>query len=252
MYNLTDSQKTVLRWLVQEVRAGRINEEFKIYWDYSYHSPDQPIPQAGLLDYDGVLEQSPEITMGALDALAANNLILCEASFANRKSNGSHETKRRCTLQGRAYEAVDTNFDAPDTSFIRHLTPLGDINGFDQELKQRCLPILGAGASDPTLWDSAVRTAGVILEERLRDIGSISDPNRTGRSLVNDVFNSNGTLASKFTVSSEREGYRDLYAGIVGAFRNPSAHRLVDPSPEDGGAFIVFVNLLLKKLEILR
>jgi Protein of unknown function (Hypoth_ymh) len=53
-------------------------------------------------------------------------------------------------------------------------------------------------------------------------------------------------------VASERQGYRDLYAGIVGAFRNPSAHRLVDPSPEEGGAFIVFVNLLLSKLEALR
>ena len=102
------------------------------------------------------------------------------------------------------------------------------------------------------LWDSAVRTAGVILEERLRDVGNISDPNQTGQSLVSKVFGNNGTLASKFSVPSEQNGYRDLYAGIVGAFRNPSAHRLVDPSPEEGGAFIVFVNLLLKKLEDLR
>jgi hypothetical protein len=43
-----------------------------------------------------------------------------------------------------------------------------------------------------------------------------------------------------------------LYAGTIGAFRNPSAHRLIDPTPEEGGAFIVFVNLLLKKLEDLR
>lgn len=102
------------------------------------------------------------------------------------------------------------------------------------------------------LLDSAVRTAGVILEERLRDVGSISDPNKTGRNLVNDVFGNNGTLALKFTVSSERDGYRELYSGVVGAFRNPSAHRLIDPSPEEGGAFIIFVNLLLAKLEALR
>jgi hypothetical protein len=43
-----------------------------------------------------------------------------------------------------------------------------------------------------------------------------------------------------------------LYAGVVGAFRNRYAHRLIDPLPEDGGAFIVFVNLLLKMLEDLR
>jgi hypothetical protein len=102
------------------------------------------------------------------------------------------------------------------------------------------------------MWDSAIRTAGVILEERLRDVGGISNSNRVGQVLVNDVFSQNGTLASKFSVDAERQGYRDMYAGITGAFRNPSAHRLVDPTPEEGGAFIVFVNLLLKKLEDLR
>ena len=43
-----------------------------------------------------------------------------------------------------------------------------------------------------------------------------------------------------------------MYAGMVGAFRNPYAHRLIDPTPEDGGAFIIFVNLLLKMVEDLR
>lgn len=209
------------------------------------------MPEA-LISSAGSDDDLPEITQGALDVLVANDLILCAINYETRKSGSQHESKRRCTLTGRAYEAVDKNFDAPDTSFINYLTPLADVGGFDKQLKQRCLPILGAGATDPVLWDSAVRTAGVILEERLRDIGSISDPNRTGRNLVNDVFGNSGTLASKFTVSAEKEGYRELYAGIVGAFRNPSAHRLIDPSPEEGGAFIVFVNLLLKKLEALR
>ena len=65
---------------------------------------------------------------------------------------------------------------------------------------------------------------------------------------MNSVFAANGTLADRFT-KSEREGYRDLYAGIVGVFRNVYGHRIVDPTPEDAGAFIVFVNLLLKRLE---
>ena len=61
-----------------------------------------------------------------------------------------------------------------------------------------------------------------------------------------------GTLAGSFSHDAERQGYRDLYAGVVGAFRNPYAHRLTHPTPEDGGAFIVFVNLLLKMLKDLR
>ena len=135
---------------------------------------------------------------------------------------------------------------------MKYMTPMSGINEFDEELKTRCLPLLATGGSDSMLWDSVVRTAGVILEERLRDVGSISDPNLTGQGLVNKVFNNNGTLASKFIVDSERQGYRDLYAGIVGSFRNPSAHKLIDPTPEEGGAFIIFLNLLLKKLEALR
>ena len=143
-------------------------------------------------------------------------------------------------------------FSAPDTSFVKHLSPLADLTNFDASLKQRCLPMLGAGAADPMLWDSAVRTAGVILEERLRDVGKIADSQVVGRDLVNRIFGQSGTLAHKFTNSAEREGYRDLFAGVVGVIRNPAAHRLVDPTPEEGGATLVFVNLLLKKLELLR
>jgi hypothetical protein len=157
-----------------------------------------------------------------------------------------------CILTGSIYKAVDNDFNSPDTSFIDYLTPLANPSGFDEALTKRCFPILATDGSDPILWDSAVRTAGVILEERLHDVGAISDPSQVGRSLVNVIFGKTGTLASKFTVDAEREGYRELYSGIVGAFRNPSAHRLIDPSPEEGGAFIVFVNLLLKKLEDLR
>jgi hypothetical protein len=90
------------------------------------------------------------------------------------------------------------------------------------------------------------------LEERLRDVGGIADPDRVGRDLVNGVFGQRGTLTNRFSIDSERLGYRDLYAGIVGAFRNRNAHRFTDPTPEDGGALIVFVNLLLKMLEDLR
>lgn len=253
MYNLTNQQKTLIQWLVQKVREEKLNEEFRIMWVHSFDS-NSSSPEAAMLDFRGAEEELSQIsiTQGALDVLAANELLHCEISYSTGKSGDRNESARRCTIMRKAYEAVDTDFSAPDTSFVTYLTPLADITNFDEDLKKRCLPILSAGSSDPVLWDSAVRTAGVILEERLRDVGSIADPNRTGSTLVNDVFNQNGTLASKFTIASERQGYRDLYAGMVGAFRNPSAHRLIDPSPEEGGAFIVFVNLLLNKLEALR
>lgn len=248
MYNLTTNQKDLLRWLVQQVRDKKLLEEFTITW--ITHE------KAQIADYKGEANVDiPNLTKGALDALATSGLILCEIRYRATNSHGGYsqeERSRRCTLLGSAYEAVDTDFSAPDTSFVKHLTPLADITNLDVELKQRCLPILGAGSVDPKLWDSVVRTAGVILEERLRNVGGIVDPSRIGRDLVNDVFGAKGTLAAKILNDSERVGYRDMYAGIVGVFRNPYAHRLGDPTPEDGGAFVVFVNLLLKMLEDLR
>jgi hypothetical protein len=248
MYNLTPDQKNLLRWLVQQARNKNLPEEFTIIW--VMHN------RAHILGFkSGANADIPDFTKGALDALANAHLILCDISYETTVSSSGarkHERSRRCTLLGQAYEAVDSDFSAPDVSFVKHLTPLADITNLDTELKQRCLPILGAGSTDPKLWDSVVRTAGVILEERLHDVGGIADNNRIGRDLVNDVFGAKGTLATKIPNDSERQGYRDIYAGIVGVFRNPYAHRLVDPTPEDGGAFVVFVNLLLKMLEDLR
>jgi hypothetical protein len=223
---------------VQEVKAGNLPEEFWVYWISD--------TSVGMLEeYDG--ENPPQVTKGALDALTASGLILSE-----RHSEAHGGGSRRCTLVGSAFAAVDSDFDAPDTSFVTQLTPLADITNLDDELKRRVLPILGAGSADPMMWDSAVRTAGVILEERMRDVGAIADAGRVGRELVNDVFGKEGTLAGGFSLDPERQGYRDLYAGVVGAFRNRYAHRLIDPVPEDGGAFIVFVNLLMKMLDDLR
>jgi hypothetical protein len=236
-YNLTDTQKKLLQEIIENVKSGAIREEFQIM--------RQPIDGRDVYSLRGnsgiILDHA---TKTGLTALEKNELLLCISK--------SDSFIQKYSLTGEAYIAVQTNFNDPDTSFIQYLTPMANIDGFDEGLKKRCLPILAAGGSDPALWDSAVRTAGVILEERLRDVGSISDHSLTGQGLVNALFSKNGTLVSKFTVDAERQGYRDLYAGIVGTFRNPSAHKLIDPSPEDGGALIVFVNLLLKKLEELR
>lgn len=216
MYNLTPNQKELLVFLVREIRAGNMPEDFTFIWGnegtFLHHALNKG---PGFLQVEGV-------TQSALDALAKNDLLHIQTS-----EDGFGI--RHCSITGKGYEAVDSNFSEPDTSFVRHLTPLADIGHFDEEIKSRCLPILGAGPADPRLWDSAVRTAGVILEERLRDVGQIADPHIIGRDLVNRIFGKNGSLASKFTHDGEREGYRDLYSGIVGAFRNPSAHHLIDP-----------------------
>ncbi len=316
MYNLTDNQKGLAKWLVENVKEGNLEEEFKVklrptnfeiidkldkllsteqeikngtitapesitqhrslvfylrsfcskvFKFYTLYLELILLPhdmEVELLTYKGTKQdyQNIGMTQSALQALVnsdllrshvlqhAKNLQLTIFTF----TPPLYEEVVRYNLTGDIYKAVDNDFNSPDTSFIDYLNPLANPSGFDEVLTRRCFPILATGGSDPILWDSAVRTAGVILEERLHDVGAISDSSQVGRSLVNAIFGRNGTLASRFTVDAEREGYRELYSGIVGAFRNPSAHRLVDPSPEEGGAFIVFVNLLLKKLEELR
>ncbi len=233
-YNLTEQQKQLLKNIIASIKEGTFGEELRLISSMKKVSLSSPQTKKG---WNYSYSESPKSN---LDVLVHEQLIICTRN---------DPSESRYVVTQKAYEAVDSNFNEPDTSFLKHITPLTDVSNLDNELKQRCLPILGAGSSDPTLWDSAVRTAGVILEERLRQKGSINDPNITGKGLVNKIFSKTGTLASEFTIDSERQGYRDLYAGIIGAYRNPSAHRLIDPTPEEGGAFIIFVDLLLKKLD---
>jgi len=65
------------------------------------------------------------------------------------------------------------------------------------------------GSSNPKMWDSSLRTAAVILEDRLRDVGSIVDPDRIGRGLVNDVFGAVGTLTNRVS------GYRNPLGYLI-------------------------------------
>src|SRR3990172_5473042 len=231
-YNLTQRQRNLLSKMVEMLRSGQGREPFLAIGQREGFTL---VPANG---GEGI--HFSEGWEGDLDTLV-------EADLLSVRWNTSGKS-RLYTVKQMGHDAIDSDFSAPDTSFLVHLTPLEDIRNFDEEIASRCLPILGAGSADPKLWDSAVRTAGVILEERLRKVGAITNPSRIGQDLVNDAFGKTGSLASKFQSDSERQGYRDLLAGVTSAFRNPSAHRLLDPTPEDGGAFIVFVNLLLKML----
>jgi hypothetical protein len=110
--NLTDNQKDLTRWFVQQVRSGNLSEEFTVLW-LSHNRAD-------IIDFDG---SPPTITKGMLDALAATDLLLCTSNYrtvtstigTTRPKLKSHqeETSRRCTLTGKAYEVVDSDFAAP-------------------------------------------------------------------------------------------------------------------------------------------
>ncbi len=246
-YNLTEKHKVICRWLVEEYKRENLPDEFFIDL---FNKPGMIFVNRNQLKFS---TEQPKISKGIIDALNKENMIISKPVISGDSAYLSgQELGIEVVLLGRLFEAVDSDFDSPDTSFTKHLSPLSDVTNLDDEIKTRCLPILGAGGNDPKLWDSSLRTAVVILDERLRDVGNIKDNNLNSRDLVNAAFGKHGTLKKKFQSESEREGYRDLFAGIVGSFRNPSAHRFVDPTPEDGGVLLTFINLLLKMLEDLR
>ena len=93
--------------------------------------------------------------------------------------------------------------------------------GIDEELKQRCGPLMRINA-----FDEAVRNAFVLLEERLRD--TVIKEGLTGVQLANHAFAPDSPLAKHLGhTPSEREGLRELFSGAFKLFRNPAAHGVV-------------------------
>lgn len=112
--------------------------------------------------------------------------------------------------------------------------------GLDEELLRRCGHLIHLGA-----FDEAVRSAFVLLEERLRR--AVGQEGMTGTQLANFAFNTTkGPLSERLSHSpGEKEGLRELYAGAFKLFRNPTAHGVVEYSAAEGKAIIGLVDLLL-------
>ena len=99
-YNLTDNQKKIITWIVQEIRSQNLPEEFFVVFTFTGVSISgyQGISISG---YQGKLPQ-PDISAGALEALDRADLIIFK-----HLSRGS---EYKCIVLGKAYEAVDSNF----------------------------------------------------------------------------------------------------------------------------------------------
>ena len=117
-------------------------------------------------------------------------------------------------------------------------------SGLNSELLVRCGSLIHMGK-----FDEAVRSAFVLLEERLRK--AVNKDGMTGTRLANYAFNSeNGPLAKHLgRTQQEREALRELYSGAFKLFRNPTAHGFIGYEADEGKAILYFVNLLLMFLE---
>jgi uncharacterized protein (TIGR02391 family) len=116
--------------------------------------------------------------------------------------------------------------------------------GLDEELVRRCAPLIHLGK-----FDEAVRSAFVLLEERLRK--AVNKEGMTGTQLAIYAFDlTEGPLAKHLGHNdSERRGLRELYAGAFRLFRNPTAHSVVGYSAAEGKAILGLVDLLLRMLK---
>jgi hypothetical protein len=108
-YNLTETQKNLARFLVEQVRAGNLPETF--------HAEESSTWRGQLTLSDskfsghrfGERKQLQfKATFGALEALAAAKMIIQDEIH----DSGMIRT-RRCTLTGLIYEAVASNFTEP-------------------------------------------------------------------------------------------------------------------------------------------
>lgn len=99
MYNLTEKQKDALRWIVQLVRDGKLEEEFEYLYN---HSSRSAWFSGGLYKN---LPNQPFIPRGTWDLFMENGLV--------RVTPSSWGDDARCMLLVKAYEAVDTNFEQP-------------------------------------------------------------------------------------------------------------------------------------------
>jgi hypothetical protein len=71
-HNLTEKQQTLLKWIVREVRAGKLEEEIYFTWTSSGTIP---------ANYQGT---APDIKPATLDALQNEGCLVCEHKTNNR------------------------------------------------------------------------------------------------------------------------------------------------------------------------
>ncbi len=87
-HNLTEKQQNLLKWMVQEVRAGKLDEE-EIWFLWTFNG-------TSVMNYQDTV---PETKPATLDALKNDGCLICE-----RKTNSEY----RFALTRRAYDIADS------------------------------------------------------------------------------------------------------------------------------------------------
>lgn len=93
----------------------------------------------------------------------------------------------------------------------------------DDELRDRCVDLL----LRPGKADTAVRDACTVLEDRIRKAVALP-PDVFGVGLVDRALSKKNGVLILSDVEAEQEGIHHLYRGVIGFFKNPTSHRLIE------------------------
>ena len=113
----------------------------------------------------------------------------------------------------------------------------------DDELRERLENLKS------THFDTRLREAGVILENRLRGLIGSKGHGETGSRLVDLAFAPNSGALKVSEVTSEQQGLHSLYRGAIQFIRNPPMHKLIEYPEQTAYALLTMIDALLVLLD---
>ena len=95
-------------------------------------------------------------------------------------------------------------------------------------------------------YGTAVLEAFKQVEVAVRKAGNYEQKDR-GTDLMRKAFHvGNGNLTDQSQLPAVKQAMSDLFAGAIGAYKNPSSHQDVEFAPEEAAEMIIFASHLLR------
>ena len=96
--------------------------------------------------------------------------------------------------------------------------------------------------------DTIIREAGVVLEDRIRQVANELDQSLHGVALVDAVMMPGKAKIEFSSHPGEQDGARMLYRGAMQFIRNPAMHKMIDYQENEAELFLQVIDSLLQLL----
>lgn len=175
--------------------------------------------------------EAADAAMEALGWLIAEGLLVPDYNPGAAGSYRLTRAARKATTKADIDELIRARQNVP-----KHLHPL---------IIEQAVPSFRSGS-----YDMAVAAAFKQVEVVVRDASKLTG--QVGVNLMNNAFNpASGILCDPNIDRSEQVGVMSLFAGAMGIFRNPAAHRNLNLSSHQAAQMLVFASLLIETAEAL-